>query len=630
MAEVRVSQIATLVELAMQGIWASQLATLVEIDQVQVRASQVVLLVEFEFFDDRPRPTGGLPSATVASSPAGRPAPVSERAAAAAGEAFAALAVAAGRVQSFSLAALAPQATGEITVGSVKRSVLIQVGVCWSRDGTTFVDESARLVSARGSYSLTAPEQMLAGGRGAVGSCSITLANDDGRFSPSNGNSPLHAYLAGGGAYLAQVRIDVTINGETKRVFTGVLREMNETAATATGATTVTLECRTRDELLLQNKLSTPLVDFLADSQRRRFEDYYIVRLLQYAGQTDGIDFVSQAYAQAHNVAPTIDPGIFPLRYVWLDDESILDELWNLVAACCGWFYCDADGRFHYHNITGILPASLQRQYGAVATIEVSEADITQLSLRWPTSELYSEIAVEVAPRAPGDVGMIWEPDDPIVVQPGQTKTVWARLTSAQTKEPALAWRAYTAGGSEILAGINVTQINYAQRVKLVISNTTTQAAYLNIMQLNGQVLDGGRTLEVERASANAFWTGRPPRRRSIRSNVYIQSEAQAETIAAYTLRRQERPVLIARLTNLDRHDVRLGWPVRIQYQDNVTTPIIGIISEVMWRADMTGFRQDVAVLETASLFAGVDPFFILGTHRLGASGGPGEAYLYY
>lgn len=78
--------------------------------------------------------------------------------------------------------------------------------------------------------------------------------------------------------------------------------------------------------------------------------------------------------------------------------------------------------------------------------------------------------------------------------------------------------------------------------------------------------MTGGRTLEWEKVSVNAFWTGEPTRRRSIRNNMYIQSEAQADTVAAYALKRQELPVLIATVPGVDNPALRLAYPVSIEY----------------------------------------------------------------
>lgn len=606
---------------------ASQLIGLIEIDQVQTRASQALLLIEIEYAPpSKPRPGGEAQAQPGAAMALG----VSARAAAYGAQAFVALAQSRATVQSGTILRTAAQSAPGGGL-STKRTVSATIFIDWGRTGS-YINESARLVDMRGTHSLSAPNELLTGGRGAIASCSIRLLNHDGRFSANNVASPLFAQIGNGGAFLSPVRVDVTIDGDTRRVFTGVLREIQESAGTATQAATVTLECRGRDELLIQDKRSTPLNDFLSNNAKTQTEDFHIIRLLELAGLIDGVDFRSQAWAAAHGVLPTIDSGIFPIRYVWLDDESLLDEIWQLVAACCGWFYCDADGLFHYHNITAIAPAALTRQYGNITTLALDANVVAGLTLRRPATELYSDITVEVSARAPGDIGEIWKPDDVIVVQPGSTKTVWARLNSAQWREPTITWQAFTASGSVISSGVTVTPTLYAQRIKLEITNTTSRAAYLNVLRIDGQVLVGGRTLEIEKSSALAFWSNRVRRRRSIRNNIYIQSESQAETVAAYTLKRQESPTLIAQIANVDRHDVRLGWPVRIEYVDAVssTMAIEGMVTALNWRVDNTGFRSDVTVLETGALFGGVAPFFVLGTHKLGATGAAGEAYLFY
>ncbi|HHY54099.1 MAG TPA: hypothetical protein GYA08_01555 [Chloroflexi bacterium] len=122
------------------------------------------------------------------------------------------------------------------------------------------------------------------------------------------------------------------------------------------------------------------------------------MRLLEAAGLVDGTDFVTRSYAAAHpGVRPTIDSGIFPIRYVWLDDESVLDQVWELVAACGGWFYCDADGKLHYHNLTAITPAALAQHYGAQATLALDESNVAGVTIARPTRELYSDVTVETA-----------------------------------------------------------------------------------------------------------------------------------------------------------------------------------------------------------------------------------------
>jgi hypothetical protein len=642
-AEVRVSQLPILAEVAAQVVRVSQLPILVELDRVQVRVSQLVLLVELEY--EPPQLAGGPPpaagqSAAPPTPPAAAalpgpavaaPAPVSAAAAALGNQLFTALAAGMASLAPTTVLALGGPGPGGSGMSEV-RTVAVTVTVDWNRDGT-YTDESANVVSVRGSQNLAAPEALLAGGRGQVAACSIVLHNAGFRYSTRNTSSEIYADIAGGGAYLAPVRVTVTIDSVDYRLFTGVVRSMNEAAPTPRQASSVTLECRSRDELLLQDKRSTELDDFIADSTAAHTEDYHIIQLLTRSGLVDGADFVSQDYADAHpGTLPSIDLGIFPLRYVWLDDESVLDELWNLVAACCGWCYCDADGVMRYHNITAVLPDALARQFGTLTTIELTASQVAGLQLNWQTNELYGTVTVEVAPRAPGEVDELWTPDDPVVVQPGATKIVWARLNSPTVATPTLEWEAFTAGGIQLTSGLTVTPEHFAQRVKLTIVNSGTQAAYFNTLRLTGQQLVGGRTVEVEANSSASFWSGRTVRKRSVRNNVYIQAESQAQTIADYLLKRQELPVLVASVPNLDRADVRLGWPVTIQYTGAVPAAgeITGIVSGLSWSCDRTGFHQDATILETGSLFAGYAPIFILGTHVLGAEDAEDEAYLFY
>lgn len=77
--------------------------------------------------------------------------------------------------------------------------------------------------------------------------------------------------------------------------------------------------------------------------------------------------------------------------------NAVLDQVWELVAACGGWFYCDADGKLHYHNLTAITPAALAQHYGAQATLALDESNVAGVTIARPTRELYSDVTVETA-----------------------------------------------------------------------------------------------------------------------------------------------------------------------------------------------------------------------------------------
>lgn len=628
--EVRVTQVTALVELAPQpAAYVTQVGALVELTTAQVRVTQFGVLVELEAL---PSFGGG------AGAGQGRARqPLSARAQAAGNALFNALAAAKGAVgRGTVLATGAPaaQATGAVMGASETRLIAPEVIVWW--DGITPTDETAYFVSASGGAALTPPERMIAGGQGQVDSCTIVLGNHTRRFSRRNTTGALYDHISAG-VYLRPVTVSVTVNGVKHRLFTGVLRDMSESLSTTKQAGTVSLDCRSRDELLLQDRRSTPLADYLAGSGAAHTEDHHIEALLALAGLADGTDYVSQAWAEAHpGTPPTIDPGIFPIRYVWADDESVLEEIWALTAASGGWFYADHLGVLHYHNICAVLPAQLAKQYGALTTLELDETQVAGLELDWPAEELYGEVTVEVSPRSPGQVEEIWTPEDVVIVQPGETKTVWARLDSALVAEPVLSWAAYTAGGLALAAGVTVTPTYYAQRVKLVIANTGTAAAHLNTLALTGQTIQGGRAVEVTEASDLPFWISRATvRKRTLRSNFYVQHETQARTLATYLLARQERETLTVDVPGVDRPDVRLAHPVSIEYMTGVPAAgaITGLVQAVDWTLDRGGYRVDMTILETGSLFGGVTAWFVLGsatTGKLGASGAAGEGYLFY
>ncbi|MBK8798324.1 MAG: hypothetical protein IPM07_19230 [Anaerolineales bacterium] len=157
-------------------------------------------------------------------------------------------------------------------------------------------------------------------------------------------------------------------------------------------------------------------------------------------------------------------------------------------------------------------------------------------------------------------MGELWNPGAVVIVQPGATKTIWARLSAPLAAAPTLTWAAYTANGAPLSSGVTVVATPYAQRVQLDITNTTTRTAYLNTLTLTGPTLIADAKRDAIRTSTHPFWTNRPPRARTIRSNPYIQTETQAATIAAYALQRQHLPLLTATVPNVDRHDLRLGY----------------------------------------------------------------------
>ena len=95
------------------------------------------------------------------------------------------------------------------------RVVTARLQIAW--DGSTYTDETAYLVNARGEYKLAAPGSAIMSPRGIVNSMTLTLLNvkdavTGRRFSPLNASGPLYAYIAGGQTYHKPVTFDVKID----------------------------------------------------------------------------------------------------------------------------------------------------------------------------------------------------------------------------------------------------------------------------------------------------------------------------------------------------------------------------------------------------------------------------------
>ena len=129
------------------------------------------------------------------------------------------------------------------------RQVRYRLWVDWDFDDD-YTEETANMVTASGSLRVVGPDEYLTGGRGQVGSCSITMHNPDGRYSHHNWDGALFANLYDGGSYYAPMYLEVSVDGGSNysRIFTGVIKTIpNHTAAVnwcvSSAATAVSCSC---------------------------------------------------------------------------------------------------------------------------------------------------------------------------------------------------------------------------------------------------------------------------------------------------------------------------------------------------------------------------------------------------
>ena len=277
------------------------------------------------------------------------------------------------------------------------RTVGCNVWFDWNFDGT-FTDESANLVDVRGEQRLAPPEQSISGGGGMVDECTITLRNTAGRYSSLNTGGALYTDIRDGKLYHVPVLVEVTIDGSTwRRVFTGVAKIPQETGGAVDGIPTVRFTCRSRDELLLQQRMSTSWSTFRALYDSGASEAASIAQFLSDAGAT----------------GTALDPGLVTIPLAWLDAESPLEDMWGIAAAAGGRFYCDETGTFRYENMAHWLRAphtTVQQAY--------TRDDWTAFAARWEDRELFDSVTVEYAGRQAEAEVVLWEADELVTVPP--------------------------------------------------------------------------------------------------------------------------------------------------------------------------------------------------------------------
>jgi len=495
------------------------------------------------------------------------------------------------------------------------RAIAFRLYIAW--DGVNYIAETARLIQATGENRLTAPEA-IAGGRGIVDRCTLELSNEDGRYSPLNTSGALYANIQAGGAYHRPMYLEAAIDGSTySRVFTGVIKLPQEATPTPTAAAVTRIECRSIDEKLLGRRMSSSAADLRANNAAGVREGAIIAQWLTAAG-TGG----------------SIDAGVFSVPWAWLDDESVLEEIWQLASACGGRFYADPDGTLCYEDMTHWLKSPHNTSQETL-----TRADFAGLEPVYGDADLYSSVTVEASARDVGASDVLWEPDEQVVVPPNSSKSITARLTQAAYSIDAPFWKAATAGGNDITASVTVTvTANNVQRVELTVANAhTTEAAYMHPFSISGRALTGGPTQEETRTSAangsnGAWWTARGTvRSKAIRGNAYVQTRAHAGALAQALLHRSEAPRLTYKLRGCPGKPTRrCGDRITINDAQIMSSAREAFITAISWRLNQNGFTQDIEATDAAGLFPyAASEYFVLGTNKIGASG-TGTARIFY
>ena len=505
---------------------------------------------------------------------------------------------------------------------SIAATYAYRLEVDWSRS-RSWVDESANLVSASGRQQIGVPEAGFTMSRPSVDQATFVLDGSQGRYHLWNGTI---TQLEDSTVYGAPVRFEVSKDGDWYRLFTGRVKTARLSPNTASSAYTLTLECRTIDDAALQNKRSTTQANFASLATTSKLEGELIANLLVLMGFVDGTHFRSAAWVDVNGGTVTVERGQFVVPWFWLDDESLLEEIWSLAGACGGTFFVAADGLFTYRDMT----------WWARNPTSSRLTEYTDAIPQWDDRELFSGVVLEMNPRAEAGWQSVWDADAPLVIPPSGALSITARFSSPVLDYYVSDYRAVSYGGLDMSASVSLTVTAFAQRATLNFTNADTgYAAVVRRLSIFGKPATGQRSEERTFTSTASFWSNRAPRSKSVRSNLYIQTDAHANSAGLYLRDRLQLPRLHWRVGGAARPDLRLGDRVYIY---DMTLGMSGSADEAhgyitgrTWNASQAGYSETLEYADDKGMFAyaATTPnYFIIGTDTLGAaSTSPGRAF---
>lgn len=484
--------------------------------------------------------------------------------------------------------------------------IAAKVSFDWDRD-TSYTDESAYLVSMRGAHRLVPPGQSITATSGRVAECTIVLDNSTGRFSSLNSGGALYSYIGNGKAYQVPVKVEisaVTLGSATSytTVFVGVARIPSEATLSPGQPKQISFDCRGMEDVLLNRRQRTTQADFATWQDDGVTESEFIDAVLDDSGAT---------------LTTALDGGLFAIPWAWLENESIVEELWRVAAACGGRFYATAAGVLAYENATHWLLSPHTSSVQSYAR----DTDFNALELLWDDTELAEEISVTWAGRETGESETIYD-SDTVIVPAGETVTVWADFDNPVYAVDSLTFTAGTAGGADLSADIAITPTYYAQSAQLEIASSASVQAAVRVI-IAGREAIANRSQTVVQTSPDSFWTAREGRSRKVSGNRYIQSSGQANFLKAWMADRQELPTLVAKLRGCPGVPARtLGDRITVTDSEVSLSSTAFWITGLSWSYGAAGYRQDIEGVRCSDLFplASSPGYFIIGTDTLGGS----------
>lgn len=470
-----------------------------------------------------------------------------------------------------------------------------------SKGGAGWTNETTYLDRHNGTLHINPPgEKLIAAG--SIGVCSIFLSNNTQRFSWKRTDGALYSYIGGATGFAGiPVRIwqgwVTGLGDEYVCIFTGMVKDWTENTAEGT----VELQCADWGWKYLQAKVSTAL-------SQDQLANEWIDTVATDAGIASG--------------EMSLDIGIFQIPFVWMDDESPVEEIWDTAESDGGLAYFDQTGKLRYENALHWLGHSSVWTFSD-GTYQLSEPRIQ-------SNDVATKIEIEYAPRYVGPEVTVYEQETYRVVPPGETLTFVARFDYATERVFDIDadnddYFVSSLGGNNITDQVTVTMDGaktYAQQTSVTITNTSTvYSARIDSLRIRGLPLIGAPTEQVSADASPAPFDFE--RIRSVRGQIYMQTYEQAAMLAELLAVRCRRVRPTWRLggapgvPQLELLDV-------VTFQDEKSLgsgqSVSALVTDIRWEASSTGgFTQNITVMDITD-WAEYSSYFIVGLDSLGAS----------
>lgn len=483
------------------------------------------------------------------------------------------------------------------------RNIAYQVLVEWTRGSGAWTDESDLVTSLEWKQTVQLPGEELIppGGNGAL---TVRLRNQGWRYSwkrVSGGDAAIRNQINGpaglkGKQIIARVGVKVGNQYELIQIFRGVIDAWQE--ASDEKSVTLTAVDRGGGELL-QLRGSTAMT-------ANTYASAWIRSLA-----TDLAGLIANDLL--------LDEGVLTLPYAWVDDDSLMEDIWRAAASEGGRAYWDPAGKLRFEAADHWF-----RSDHLTIRSTLDNGDYRTLDLEIYDQALATELVYEWAQRRLEDETEIYTLDEPKLIGPGETVSFEARLSSPcfslTAPEAEKDYWLMTTGGHPLNQQCVVSLTSQAAgRASVRIQNNhPSQAALLVYFRLRGAPLQGGPTQQERRTLANPALTVK--RVRSVRANDYAQSQAHASYLLPLLEVTCRQALTVYRLGGAWANPA-LELGDRVQFNDNRTLDTIhsGWIVGIEGKYTLTdGLRLDLRIWDDAGLVSGA-AYFVIGATALGA-----------